>query len=217
VGRAAVFSETGDLEKAVKSFEQAVSLNPDNIAAIHLKGMALENYGEFKRALIEFDRVIEIYPEFSEAWCIKGTTLKEMKLFSEAENAFRHVIKAQPSDARTWMIRGIAFAGIGNYENALVAYNKSLSLDPYSSETKIRKSLLLSTCPIEKYRNGQKALTLLKEIKESEPGIYGALASAYAELGNFPKAIQNQKLDIEYLKALPPAAAGTKPISNSGI
>ena len=200
VGKGAAYSELGKLKDAVKSFNKAIEINPNDIAALHLKGIAFENFGEFEKALITFNQVIEINSSFAEAWCIKGSILKELKKFEEATNAFTEVIKIEPKDYRGWFIKGRALYSLGFFEETIQAYDKALSLNPDASEIKISKSWFLSTCPEKKFRNGTNAVEILQKIDDSKKHIYGVLAAAYAEIGDFPKAVYNQEKEFAFLK-----------------
>jgi len=50
--------------------------------------------------------------------------------FEQALQLIRTQLERSPRDARLWTLEGIAYAGSGNDQEALVAYNKALSISP---------------------------------------------------------------------------------------
>jgi tetratricopeptide (TPR) repeat protein len=67
------------------------------------------------------------------------------------------------------------------------------------------KARILSTAADAKIRNGEKALEFAKKAEEMMKGpsgyVYQVLASSYAELGQFDKAIEYQQKSLDYLLA----------------
>jgi len=62
---------------------------------------------------------------------------------------------------------------------------------------------LLATCPQEKLRDGKTALDLAQKallLDSQNISIVETLAAAYAQCGQFPKAVEKQKKWIQYLK-----------------
>lgn len=55
---------------------------------------------------------------------------------------------------------------------------------------------LLSTCPDDALRDGARALALIEPLIDSSPQMGDTLAAAYAEAGDYPRAVQLQKRAI---------------------
>ena len=80
----------------------------------------------------------------------------------------------------------------GHWQNAIDLYEKLITIDPKDSGALNNYSWLLSTCPDEAFRNGERALEMAKTASEEtfykQPHILSTLAAAYAELGDFETA-----------------------------
>ncbi len=89
----------------------------------------------------------------------------------------------------------------GSYQEAVADYQKAAQID--SSDVLIKRALayFLATCPEASYRNGEQAVELAQQLvtKKRESSTLRILAAAWAEKGNFSKAVHFQKQAIELL------------------
>jgi tetratricopeptide (TPR) repeat protein len=100
-------------------------------------------------------------------------------------------------DSEAYRLRGIVHKVAHEYDKSLADYEKAIALDPKNADAYGTEAYLLSVCPAPKYRDGAKAVryaTKACELTEwSNTLAIDALASAYAETGDFDKAVQFQK------------------------
>jgi hypothetical protein len=103
----------------------------------------------------------------------------------------------------------------GKYGEAISDYSKCIKADPSSAFAYENFSWLLSTCPDQKFRDGQRAMQLAEEALSihkcrSLPSYdsrslacaesFKVLAAAYAEIGNFSEAMYIQSKAISLLQ-----------------
>ena len=89
----------------------------------------------------------------------------------------------------------------GAFRNARDDFELALKLNPEDPENLNSYAWLLSTCPDDEVRNGEKAVTLATRAAEltdwkSEP-IVDTLAAAYAESGDFEQAVRWARAAVE--------------------
>jgi len=93
--------------------------------------------------------------------------------------------------------RGVAYQALGKSALALADFNASLEIDQNDVQNHIRMSRFLSSCRDPMFRDGRRAVSfatracMLTGWKEDRP--LAALAAAYAECGQFDKAVIFQK------------------------
>ena len=69
--------EQGYFEEAIKCFDKAIWLNPDDDLLWVHKGMSLYELKNYDEAIKCFDNAIRLNAQYDDAWFYKGSTLFE--------------------------------------------------------------------------------------------------------------------------------------------
>ena len=114
--------------------------------------------------------------------------------FDNAERLAAEALVLQPDYVPALVMRGSARERKGLYAEALADYQQALELDLKYAPTHLKLAWLLSTCPTDELRDGKRALihaeTALR-LRQFETSLNAtAFAAAYAECGDFEKAIE---------------------------
>ena len=112
-------------------------------------------------------------------------------------------IRLDPKNGWTYNLRGSAWDAKKEYDKAIADYSEAIRLDPKDALAHRNLARLWATCPERKYRDGKMAVESaihaceLSEWKTAEN--LDTLAAAYAELGDFAKAVEWQEKAIKTL------------------
>ncbi|WP_363331193.1 tetratricopeptide repeat protein [Bradyrhizobium sp.] len=120
----------GRLEEALKVFDKAVQLKPDDAELWkHLGGVpsALDRRTE---ALLSYQHVLKLNPRHWEAAYQSAVLLHESKRFEEALVHFNLCAELQPDHAPTLLMRGRSLRGLKRYEECLADSERAYALDP---------------------------------------------------------------------------------------
>jgi tetratricopeptide (TPR) repeat protein len=150
--------DRGDTEKAVAAFDRAISLNANNEISYRLRGAAYLAAGEASQAIESLRKSIELNPKDGEAYYALSLALWEAGSKDEAaraaQTAFaldRNVEARRESggdDAeRIHIEEGLAAAKIGNFREAIAAYDRALERNPRNYRVEAWRGYAL-------YRNG---------------------------------------------------------------
>jgi Flp pilus assembly protein TadD len=82
-------ADMGKDELAVKSFRQAVSLQPQWAEARSLLGSALARAGQYSEAEEQLRKAVQLQPDYAEGYYYLGLFLKDRGKEKEAQEAFR--------------------------------------------------------------------------------------------------------------------------------
>ena len=133
---AAMLQSKGKLDKAIREYEAAVLLRPDDAAANNGWGAALLADGQPRPATSILSAAIEARPDYAEAHYNLGIALTQMGDMEPAVEQFQTVLKLQPDDANAEANLGAALAELGRYSEAKVHLERALQLDPNQADAK---------------------------------------------------------------------------------
>ena len=85
-------------DDALRTTDQVLALDPDNLDAWFHRGNALGQLGRNEQALAAYERTLEIDPALGAAWSHRGGILRELNRLDEAAECFRQAL-AHGADA----------------------------------------------------------------------------------------------------------------------
>lgn len=204
--RGLVRQKQGNNDLAISDYTMALQLNPEN----SLKAWIFFNraYAEFKRgnyesAINDYTKCIEIDHKKHEPYFYRAEARYEKGNLDAAISDYTKAIQINPSYGQAIFHRANRLHEKMEYASAIIDYEKAIEVNPKNPLVYSNYSWLLSTCPDSMFRNGTKALKLAQKALELRPdeGLFlDTLAAAYAELGNFEKAVQAEEKAIASLK-----------------
>ena len=133
---AAMLQAKGDLEAAIREYEAAVLLRPDDAVANNGWGAALLAFGQPRPATSILSQAIEERPDYAEAHYNLGIALTQMGEMERAAEQFSIVVKLKPDDANAEANLGAAFAEMQRYAEAKVHLERALQIDPTQKDAK---------------------------------------------------------------------------------
>jgi len=80
--------ELGRYGEALKCYDKAIEINPNNTTAWNNKGFVLDELVRYEEALKCYDKAIEINPNNTAAWTNKGAALYKLGRKSEAQRCY---------------------------------------------------------------------------------------------------------------------------------
>jgi tetratricopeptide (TPR) repeat protein len=161
-----VFLRQGKVDEAISLLQAAVDLRPDNSPAHENLAKALLQKGQVPDALIHYRKLLQLQPDNIEVHNIIGTVLIQQDRVAE---------------------------GVEEWE-------KLLAIQPDNGNAMSNLAWVFATSPDQSLRDGPKAVRLAEQALRISGGripiLFRTLAAAYAESGEFSKAIQTAQLGI---------------------
>ncbi|WP_228060151.1 tetratricopeptide repeat protein [Plectonema radiosum] len=120
----------GNYEDALKDFDRAIEIDPNNKRAIAHRGITYRFMKRNEDALQDFDRAIEIDPDYTWAIAQRGFTYRQMKRYEDALKDFDRAIEIDPNDEWAIVQRGITYREMKRYEDAIKDFDRAIEIDP---------------------------------------------------------------------------------------
>jgi tetratricopeptide (TPR) repeat protein len=167
------YMAVGDFDRALKDGEEAVRLNPNSIAWKNNRGEVLIKRKEYDKAVSEFSDILSTSPRYFFALHNRGEAYLRSRQFAQAKADIELALEN---------------------ETGVPGLHMNLAR-------------VLATAPDAKLRDGKRALEEAKKavemLKYRDGRFFDTLATAYAETGDFDKAVETEQKafdDPEFMK-----------------
>jgi tetratricopeptide (TPR) repeat protein len=122
--------QQGWLEEALKAFDKAVQLKPEDTALWINLGTILAELERLADALLTFQHVLELKPHHWDAANECGILLHKLGRLEEALSYFSLCDVLQPNHVPTVQMRAVCLNGLNRFEEALTDTRRAQALDP---------------------------------------------------------------------------------------
>lgn len=161
--------ERASYRQALSVCDRALSAHPACAEVHDYRGLILCRMGRYREALPSYDRAIRLEPDFVPALLDKAELLAfylhdNLPAVALADRVLR-LLPGEVDQAHAAYVKGVAWANLDAHEEALEAYELSLSWDPGYPDAHCERGVSL----FELYRFGE-ALRALKASLELDPG-----------------------------------------------
>lgn len=213
VDRGGAHMEVARYQDALEAYEKAIELDPNNADAWSGKGNALGDLRRYQESLDAYEKAIELDPNNVGTWCGKGWMLDCLGRRKEATAVAQKVIDicdeliaANASayhDDNPWHYKASELCFLGKYEDALIASNKALEIDPDNPHTwHVKGSALFE---LGRYQEAVDAYDKAIELNQKLPHFWINKGDALHALGKYEEA------DEAYAKAFAMTAPDPDP------
>jgi tetratricopeptide (TPR) repeat protein len=174
-------------------FDHAVAVTGDNPSAQFGVGMGLLEQGQASRAMVRFRVALAIDPSYARAHFIMGQLLRMRGDLAAAAEQYEAALRANPADVRSQVNLAGILPLLGRARDARQHLEQALRDDPNSAEALNNLAWLLATNPDPALRDGPRAVRCGQRAcalsYSKQPAFLGTLAAAYAEIGDFSRAV----------------------------
>jgi tetratricopeptide (TPR) repeat protein len=184
-------------DKALEDYNTVIRHDPEFDWAYHVRGWIYYRRQDYDRALADNETAIRLVPTETVFYRDRGNIALVRKQYDQAVADYSKAIELDPKYAVPWLQRGKTWAAQQDYGKALADYDKAVEVAPKDASASTyytNLALFRAGCPEARFRDGTKALEMAEKAYQlaKGPGEMAALAAAYAELGQFDKAVDWQ-------------------------
>ena len=178
----------GQSDEAIRHYQEALRLEPDDPTVRHLLGIALGRRGRIDEAITQFQETVRLAPAYPLAHYNLGNTLLEKGRIDEAIRQYQEVIRLLPNYVEPYNNLGLALARKGQTDEAITQYREALRLQPDDPDIHFNLGAVLA-------RRGQldEAIRHYQETLRRQPDraeVHNNLGAAFQQQGHTGEAIR---------------------------
>jgi tetratricopeptide (TPR) repeat protein len=209
--RGVSYSMKGEIDRGLRDFDEAIRLKPNDANIYIHRADMLRLAKRWDGALEAATNAIQIDARLTRAYYIRGLAYIGKKEHENAIREFSEADRVDPSHFQNIHGRAKAFCAKGDYKSALADLREIVGRFPRNAYAHNALAWFLATCPDAAYRNGTEAVMYAQSACElvqwKDPAHLDTLAAAYAEVGDFDRAVRcvteaisKMEPDAEYRK-----------------
>jgi protein O-mannosyl-transferase len=184
----------GQVDEAIFYCDKAVRMQPNDPDAHVAFANALLQKKRTDDAIAHYQKAVAIRPDYFFARYGLGHALLEKGKLDAAIEHSRAALLIQPNNADCHTVLAIALDEKGQWAEAIQHYEKALEISPQSISALNNLAWLLAAGSNASLRNGTRAIQFAQQANQLSGGtnalVLRTLAAAYAEAGQFGKAIE---------------------------
>ncbi len=172
-------------EEALRAYEQAIRLNPNNALGYARNADALNGLKRYEEALSPAEQAIRLDPNNALGYARKAQALNGLKRYEEALGPAEQAIRLDPNDALGYDRKAYALLELKRYEEALRAAEQAIRLDPNNALSYDRKTDALNE--LKRYEEALRAAEQAIRLDPNNALYYERKAYALSMLGRSKK------------------------------
>jgi tetratricopeptide (TPR) repeat protein len=189
-----VLTKLGNYSEASQCFSNLIHLDPARIEGYVSLAKIQSTRGDSALAAETLSTAAELHPRDAALRRHIAVLMEQAGARELAVSNFFIVAELNPLDAQAHYDLAIALARRGRNADAIEHFRMAISLNPEWVAPLNNLAWLLATAPEPSLRDGKEAVRLAAQACQmtnyKDPGILGTLDAAYAESGEFDKAIK---------------------------
>lgn len=195
--RGVAYSKKGDERRAIREYDEALRRDPRMADGYGNRGISFQALREFDTALADYNKAIRLGPNQGFFYYSRGTLFLATGRREEAIRDLGECIRREPKDPDAYVVRARALTEKRMYTQAREHLEKAVAVRPNYPFALNSLAWLRATCVDDSVRDGQTAVRLASKACElsewKNPRHLDTLAAAYAETGDFEKAVEMEK------------------------
>jgi len=126
--RGYVFQESENWEEAIRSYTEAIRLEPNFLEAYGNRGIVFSQKGDLVSGFSDFNKVLELDPNEERGYNSRGGIFREKGEFEKAILDVNKAIRLKPDFEEAYFNRALIWEDKKDYSSAIADYQKYLKL-----------------------------------------------------------------------------------------
>jgi Tfp pilus assembly protein PilF len=175
-------------DRAIEALKQSIALDPKQVGAVRLLGLAYVLTGQTNEAESQFKEACRLAPKDAEGWFYLGRLYYNGNFFDKALDSLQIALKYGPNDARIREVLALTHEAVGDSAAAEREYQQAMQLGRQPKTLALNYGALL----LKLNRTSESEPLLLRAVSET-PRLWQArfeLAKLYFQTGRLDAALK---------------------------
>jgi predicted O-linked N-acetylglucosamine transferase (SPINDLY family) len=179
--------QQGQLEQAVKLYDQVIEQQPAHAEAHYKRANALNVLGRLDAAVAGYDRALALDEGYANAYCNRGVVLERLGRLPEALDSYGRALAINPADHLTHYNRASVLRQLRRLREALADYERAIALKSDYVQAHVNCGYLLQELGrhVEAAASYERALALGPQTAE----LHARRAISLAHVHRLPEAL----------------------------
>jgi tetratricopeptide (TPR) repeat protein len=204
VGRANLRAALKDSARALDDFAKALAIDPTVPSTWSSRGFVYYVQSDYEKAIRDFDESLRLDPRQSQVYLERAKAREKSGDLKRAHRDYDEALRIDARFAEAYFRRGELERRRGEFAKALADLDRAARLRPNDNYVASSLAWTLAVVPTDELRDGRRAVELATKACERSQwneGLYlEVLAAAYAEVGDFEKAVARQERAVELIR-----------------
>lgn len=194
--------QLGQYDEAIAAYDQALSIDPENVTTWTNQGRLLELLQRPEEALVSYTQAVTLQADHSRALVGQCAMLNQLGQYDAALEACDQAIAGdgewwQPGAAQAWSQKSFALSGLGQPEEALAMANRAVGIRPIYAEAWNNRAVVLWY--LERYPEAVESTNRAIELDAAYARPWATQGSIRRALGQYELALMayEQALHID--------------------
>ena len=193
--RAVAYEQFGELDLAIRDYDDAIKWGEDFVAAYFNRGVVYGKMGQPQRAIEDFGRVLALNPRYAAAFMNRGDAYMQIDQLELALRDFNDVIRIEPEMAQAYYNRAGAHQRLEKSQLALRDYDFAIEIAPELDLAYYNRANIYMNA--QQYERAIEDFTIAIERNPGHTAAYNNRGLSYMSLGDFPQALADFDRAIE--------------------
>ena len=201
------YLKVDDYSAAIVVYKSILSVQPDNVRALHALGVAtFRGFSDARRAVRLIRHALTLKKDFSDAYNSLAKILQERHRIRAAIACYRQAVSILPNNLIAWINLGLLYSREKKPDEAIASFQDAIKFAPDNFD-----AIYGIACALNESKRWHDALEYFARAEELAPGnasVYYNIAFAHKQLNHFSVSKSNLLRALELKPDYPEAYRG---------
>jgi tetratricopeptide (TPR) repeat protein len=183
-------AKEGRYAQAIDAYNQSLHLDASNAKVFTYRGIAFQHMGLNNESMRDFEQALSINPNESAAWQGRAASYIELGQYrsaiKSADKAIELAKNGEDKRENAYLLRGFALNRLEMYDDALMAFDKAIEIDPKRVDLWQNKAYSLTK--LGRFVEVLKCYEVMSGIDPHNPEIWSKKGEIHLALGQINEA-----------------------------